>query len=107
MLSDAVHMANNAQAGGSSRQLSMEEQAREKNADFWNFFGKPAADVAVDVHGGDEGATNSGTEDVHGGDEGANNSGAGAKRPLMAENAQMVANQKRLGRRGVRTRSGP
>ena len=46
MLSDAVHMANNAEAGGSSQQLSVEEQAREKNADLWNFFDEPAGDVA-------------------------------------------------------------
>ena len=69
-------MANNTEAGGSSRQLSVEELAREKNADFWTFFDKPAGDVAEDVHGGDESATNSGAEDVHGGNEGANNSGA-------------------------------
>ena len=52
----------------------MEELAREKNADFWSFYDEPTGDVAEDVHGGDEGANNSGAED---GDEGANNSGAG------------------------------
>ena len=66
-------MANNDEAGGSSRQLSVEELAREKNADFWSYYDEPTGDVAEDVHGGDEGANNSGAGD---GDEGANNSGA-------------------------------
>ena len=60
-------MANNAEAGGSSRQLSVEELAREKNADFWSFYDEPDGDIAEDTHV---------AEDVHGGDEGANNSGA-------------------------------
>ena len=68
-------MANNNEAGGSSRQLSVEERlARENNADFWSFYDEPAGDIAEDVHGGDEGANNTGAED---GVEGANNSGAG------------------------------
>ena len=64
-------MANNDEAGASSRQISVEELAREKNADFWSFYDEPAGDVAVDVHGGDEVANNTGAGD---GDEGANNS---------------------------------
>ena len=59
-------MANNDEAGASSRQLSVEELAREKNADFWSYYDEPTGDVA-------EGANNSGAWD---GDEGANNSGA-------------------------------
>ena len=66
-------MANNDEAGVSSRQLSVEELAREKNADFWSFYDEPAGDVAEGVHGGDEGVNNTGAGD---GNEGANNSGA-------------------------------
>ena len=76
-MSHAEHMADNDEAGA-SRKLSVEELARENNADFWSFYNEPTGDVAQDAHVAeedhDEAVDNSGAED---GDEGANNSGAG------------------------------
>ena len=59
-------MANNDKAGA-SRQLSVEEAARENNADFWSFYNEPTGGVAQDAHVAaddhDEAVDNSGAED--------------------------------------------
>ena len=72
-------MANNDEAGVSSRRaLIAEEQARENNEDFWNFYNEPPI-LGDDVEGcqGDDDVSNSdGDEGADVGDD-TTNSGAG------------------------------